>query len=100
MKRWEVVVIGGGLAGSAAAIRLAQNGQKVLLLEKEPAAHDKVCGEFISIDAQHYLCELGLDLAALGAERITSMRLLRGQRIASARLPFPARSLSDRKSVV
>jgi len=96
MKRWEVVVIGGGLAGSAAAIRLAQNGQKVLLLEKEPAAHDKVCGEFISIDAQHYLCELGLDLAALGAERITSMRLLRGQRIASARLPFPARSLSRR----
>jgi len=44
-----VVVIGGGVAGSAAAIRLAQNGQDVLLLEKEPAAHDKVCGEFIAL---------------------------------------------------
>jgi len=96
MKRWEVVVIGGGLAGSAAAIRLAQKGQNVLLLEKEPAAHDKVCGEFISSDAQHYLRELGLDLAALDAERITGIRIMRGQRIASARLPFPALSLSRR----
>ena len=96
MKRWEVVVVGGGLAGSAAAIRLAQNGQKVLLLEKEPAAHDKVCGEFISVDAQHYLRELGLDLAALGAERISGIRLMRGRRIASARLPFSGLSLSRR----
>lgn len=96
MKRWGVVVVGGGLAGGAAAIRLAQNGQEVLLLEKEPAAHDKVCGEFISTDAQHYLRELGLDLAALDAERITSIRLMRGQRIVSARLPFPGLSLSRR----
>jgi len=96
MKRWEVVVVGGGLAGSAAAIRLAQNGEKVLLLEKEPAAHDKVCGEFISRDAQHYLRELGLDLAALDAERISSVRIMRGQRIASASLPFSGFSLSRR----
>jgi menaquinone-9 beta-reductase len=96
MKRWEVVVIGGGLAGSAAAIRLAQNGRNVLLLEKEPTAHDKVCGEFISSDAQDYLRELGLDLAALDAERIAHIRLMRGQKIASTRLPFPALSLSRR----
>jgi len=96
MKRREVVVIGGGVAGSAAAIRLAQNGQDVLLLEKEPAAHDKVCGEFIAADAQHYLRELGIDLAALDAERITGIRITRGQRTSSARLPFSALSLSRR----
>lgn len=96
VKRWDAVVIGGGLAGGAAAIRLAQNGKKVLLLEKEPAAHDKVCGEFISNDAQHYLRELGIDLAALDAERISNIRIMRGQRIASARLPFTGFSLSRR----
>ncbi len=96
MKPWQAVVIGGGLAGSAAAIRLTQKGQNVLLLEKESAAHDKVCGEFIGADAQHYLRELGLDLAALHAERIAGIRLIRGQRIASARLPYPAVSLSRR----
>ena len=89
-------MVGGGLAGSAAAIRLAQNGRKVLLLEKEPAAHDKVCGEFISIDAQHYLRELGLDWAALGAERIDDIRIMRGRRTASAGLPFIGVSLSRR----
>jgi len=96
MKRWGCVVIGGGVAGSAAAIRLAQNGRKVLLLEKEPAAHHKVCGEFISSEAQHSLQQLGLDLAALGAARIANLRLMRGPMIASAKLPFSGLSLSRR----
>ena len=92
----EAVVIGAGLAGGAAAIRLAQHGCPVLLLEKELAAHDKVCGEFISADAQPYLHELGIDPATLGAERIANIRLIRGRQIASARLPFPALGLSRR----
>ena len=96
MKPWEVVVIGGGPAGSAAAIRLAQNGRSVLLLEKEPAAHDKVCGEFISSDAQRYLRELGLELTSLDAARIANIRLMRGQTIAATKLPFPGLGLSRR----
>jgi 2-polyprenyl-6-methoxyphenol hydroxylase-like FAD-dependent oxidoreductase len=96
MKPWEVVVIGGGPAGSAAAIRLAQNGRSVLLLEKEPAAHDKVCGEFIGSDAQHYLRELGLDLTSLDAARIANIRLMRGSMIAATKLPFPGLGLSRR----
>jgi flavin-dependent dehydrogenase len=67
-----------------------------LLLEKEPAAHDKVCGEFIGSQAQQYLSELGLDLAALDAVRIANIRLMRGEKIASTRLPFPGLSLSRR----
>jgi flavin-dependent dehydrogenase len=96
MKLWEAVVIGGGLAGCAAANRLAQNGRSVLLLEKEPTAHDKVCGEFISSEAQNYLRELGLDLAALSAEHIANIRFMRGNTIASTKLPFPGMSLSRR----
>ncbi len=96
MKRWEVVVIGGGIAGSAAALRLAQHGRSVLLLEKEAAAHDKVCGEFIGSHAQRYLRELGIDLSALDAVRIANIRLMRGEKIASSKLPFPGLSLSRR----
>jgi flavin-dependent dehydrogenase len=96
IKRWDVVVVGGGPAGSGAAIRLAQSGRSVLLLEKEPAAHDKVCGEFIAWDAQRYLCELGLDLTVFGAASIANLRLIRGHTTAIARLPFPGRSLSRR----
>jgi flavin-dependent dehydrogenase len=62
MKSWDAIIIGGGLAGSAAAIELARAGKKVLLLEKEGQAHHKVCGEFISCEAEYYLSALGFDL--------------------------------------
>jgi menaquinone-9 beta-reductase len=90
MKRWDAVVVGGGLAGSAAALRLAKHGRNVLLLEKEATARDKVCGEFISSEAQHYLREFGLDLTKLGSVPIANIRLIRGQKFASAKLPFCA----------
>ena len=92
----EVVIIGGGLAGSAVATALAQIGKDVLLLEKEPKAHDKVCGEFVSVEAQHYFSQLGMDLTKLGAARITNVRLARDQISVSAKLPFEALSLSRR----
>ena len=91
---WDAIVIGGGLAGSAAAIQLAQAGQQVLLLEKERKAHHKVCGEFISYEAQFYLKQLGIDLLALGAVPISKMRLIRQNQIVETALPFEALSLS------
>lgn len=94
MKKWDAIVIGGGVAGSAAATLLARNGREVLLLEREEAAHDKVCGEFISIEAQHYLKKLGIDLVQLGAEKINQVRLIHKEKIVSSVLPFEALSLS------
>ncbi len=93
----EALVIGGGPSGAATAILLARAGRTVTLLEREAAAHDKVCGEFISHEAADYLARLGVDLSALGAAPIHGARLAdtRGQtRIA---LPFAAFSLSRRR---
>lgn len=44
----DVAVIGGGLAGCAAAITLAQQGWQVALIEAKIYPHHKVCGEFLS----------------------------------------------------
>ena len=82
MKR-EIVVIGGGLAGAAAATHLARAGHDVLLLERTTGPHDKVCGEFLSYEAQEELEDLGVDLRALGAVPIGSVRVQRGGRWAS-----------------
>ena len=60
----EAVIIGGGPAGSAVAIELSRHGIPARVLERKPGPHHKVCGEFISYEAAHYLEDLGIDLAA------------------------------------
>jgi flavin-dependent dehydrogenase len=92
--RWDALIIGGGLAGSAAACCLARAGKKTLLIEKEARAHHKVCGEFLSFEAQTYLRKLGVNLGTLGATPLRFVRLSMGRQSARARLPFTALSLS------
>ncbi|MCR0980913.1 NAD(P)/FAD-dependent oxidoreductase [Roseomonas populi] len=89
----EVLVVGGGPAGAAAALRLAQGGAEVTLVEREPAAREKVCGEFLGPDAAALLEGLGLSLPCLGAVPIGAARLASGAREAAWALPFGAWSL-------
>ncbi|MEZ4617621.1 MAG: FAD-dependent oxidoreductase [Caldilineaceae bacterium] len=58
---YDVTIIGAGPAGSAAAAALAQRGWDVLLLEQHQFPQHKVCGEFLSPEAQHSLHNLHLD---------------------------------------
>jgi len=44
MKRFDVLVVGGGPAGSTTAIRLADGGARVLLVDKARFPRDKPCG--------------------------------------------------------
>lgn len=93
----ETVIVGGGLAGGAAATLLAQAGRRVLLLERESEPADKVCGEFLSIEAQRHLARLGIDLDHLGASRISTFRLVWGRRTIEIPLPFVARGLTRKR---
>ena len=85
-------MVGGGLAGSAAAIGLARAGREVVVVEREAVAQHKVCGEFLSAEALGYLEALGVDVAALGAVEIHRVRFAGGE----AELPFRAMSLTRR----
>jgi len=88
------LVIGGGLAGGMAALRLAASGRDVLLVEKERTAHHQVCGEFLSPEAVDYLRQAGVDPLRLGAVPIDHLRLSVGSRVLETPLPFRALSLS------
>ena len=92
----RAIIIGGGLAGGAAAARLAQLGAKPLLFERETTAHDKICGEFLSVEASAHLASLGFDTARLGGARIDRVRFHSGTRHAEAKLPFIATGLTRR----
>jgi menaquinone-9 beta-reductase len=88
------LVVGGGLAGSMAATRLAAAGREVTLLEKERVAHHKVCGEFLSREAVMYLRSAGVEPLDLGAATIPVVRLSSKGALVEAALPFTALSLS------
>ena len=90
----EVLILGGGVAGCAAAIALARKGRSVTLIEREPTPRHKVCGEFLSGEALEDLHALGIDVASLGAVPIDHVRLAAARRAAEAPLPFPAASLT------
>ncbi|HUK24230.1 MAG TPA: FAD-dependent oxidoreductase [Terriglobales bacterium] len=51
----DLIVIGGGPAGSSAAIMAARGGARVLLLERGRFPRHKVCGEFVSAESLHLL---------------------------------------------
>ncbi len=87
-------IIGGGLAGSAAAIHLARAGHPATLIEQHPAPRHKVCGDFLSAEGLDSLRTLGLDPLSLGAVPLATLRLASGRRLTEAPLPFPAASLT------
>ncbi len=89
----NVLIAGGGVAGAAAACLL---GPAATLVEKEAGAHDKICGEFLSVEAAEYLRRLGVDPVALGAVPVDRVRLVHGAMMAEATLPFAALGLSRR----
>ncbi|WP_428376970.1 FAD-dependent oxidoreductase [Lichenicoccus sp.] len=93
----STLIVGGGLAGAAAACQLAQQGQPVTLFERERQARHKVCGEFISVEADRHLAALGLDLASLGAVPIERVRIACRHALITSALPFAGSSLTRRR---
>ena len=59
-ERCDVLVVGAGPAGSAAAITLARAGRQVVLVDQHRFPRDKICGDGLIPDAHRALAELGL----------------------------------------
>lgn len=91
----ELVVIGGGPAGTSAAITAAQLGIRVLLLEAGSFPRHKVCGEFISGEAFCILESLlGSDTVFAHAPKVSKTRIFVDDHIAELAVSPAALSLS------
>ena len=62
----DVIIVGAGPAGSAAACHLARAGLDVLVLEKSSFPREKVCGDGLTPHAVRELRALGIDLDGPG----------------------------------
>ena len=87
---FDAIIIGGGPAGSTAAILLAQAGWSVALVEKQAFPRRKVCGECISATNLPLLHALGIGAAfdALAGPELREVALFAGH--ASLHAPLPA----------
>ena len=75
MKIYDVIIIGGGLAGLTSAIDLSLNGFEVLLIEKDNYPKHKVCGEYVSNEVLPYFKRLGIDIHNTQADLIHQLKL-------------------------
>jgi geranylgeranyl reductase family protein len=91
VERADVVVVGAGPGGAAAAAHLARRGRDVILIDKETFPRDKVCGDGLTPRVVKELLDLGLVDEATG--RADGWATQKGLRIhggsTTMELPWP-----------
>jgi menaquinone-9 beta-reductase len=92
---YDLIVVGAGPGGSAAAIRAARSGAQVLLLERGQFPRHKVCGEFVSAESLELLRTLLPGDSALisAAPNVASARIFSDGAVLSAEIDPPAASI-------
>jgi flavin-dependent dehydrogenase len=93
---YDIAIVGGGPAGTAAAITASRSGLKTILFERGRYPRHKVCGEFISPESHQILVDLlGSNNEILrGASAITHARMFADGRSIHFQLPQPAWSIA------
>ena len=65
---WDVILVGGGVAGCALAYAQAKDGRRVLLLERDLAQPDRIVGELLQPGGYVMLKRLGLESCVDGID--------------------------------
>ena len=85
----DVLVVGGGPAGAAAAITLARAGRDVTLVDKARFPRDKCCGDGLTAAALRELEALGVTPDAVPDWKVVEEAWLRSPSGYTVRLPLP-----------
>ena len=85
----DMLVVGGGPAGSAAAITAARAGQTVLLVDKASFPRDKCCGDGLTTLALRLGEQLGLDPNPIAGWQPVDDAVIHSPSGRSVRFPLP-----------
>lgn len=83
----DVLVVGAGPGGSAAAYHLARHGLDVTVLERSAFPREKVCGDGLTPRSVRALERMGVDTADPGFARVVGLRVY--SRRTRIELPWP-----------
>ena len=83
----EVVIVGGGPAGLAAALALTQKGARCTVVDHAKPPVDKACGEGLMPDSRLALARLGVSITEEGHGVFSGIRFNRGNFSVGASFP-------------
>ncbi len=87
----DVVIVGAGPAGAAAAMTLARAGLRATILDKAIFPRDKFCGDGLTVWTLRQLDEMGLDPATVPSWRVVKQAVLISPSGREVLLPLPER---------
>jgi geranylgeranyl reductase family protein len=85
----DVVVVGAGPAGVAAAVHLVRAGKSVTLIDKATFPRDKICGDGLTTSALRELQDLGLRTTAVPSWQHVDDIVVRSSSGRTVRYPLP-----------
>jgi geranylgeranyl reductase family protein len=85
----DVVIVGAGPAGTAAAIRLARAGREVVVIDKATFPRDKICGDGLTTGALRLLEQLGLEPGSVPSWHRVDDVVVRAPSGRTVRFPLP-----------
>lgn len=87
----EVLVVGGGPSGAAAAYWLAKRGHSVIIVEKSSFPRDKPCGDALTPRGVKQLVDMGLSTTLTTFHQVNGLRLVASGR--ELELPWPSHAI-------